>query len=131
MFSSPYSDRVEAGPLTISTGALRVTGKAGWGGTNVTVRAGARLAVSSDSAERMFGDRMVLGRPTATHLAVERGGVLELEGGMATVRSYSYDGTCVPAGSYTSASGVGIEGAGVLRVRWSSRHAPGMMILLR
>ena len=124
-----YSDTT--GPLTISKGALRATGTAGWGGTNVTVRAGARLVVSSDSAERMFGDRTVLGRPTTTHLAVERGGVLELEGGTATVRSYAYDGTCVPAGSYTSASGVGIEGAGALRVRWSSRHAPGMTILFR
>ena len=124
-----YSDTT--GPLTISTGALRVTGKAGWGGTNVTVCAGARLIVASAAAPHMFGDKKVLGRSTTTDLAVEKGGVLELEDGSATVRSYAYDGAFVPAGNYTSASGVGIEGAGVLRVRSSAPCELGMMLILR
>ena len=124
-----YSDTT--GPLTVSTGALRVTGKAGWGGTNVTVCAGARLIVSSAAAPHMFGDKKVLGRSTTTDLAVEKGGVLELEGGTATVRSYAYDGAFVPAGNYTSASGVGIEGAGVLRVRSGAPCEPGLLLIFR
>lgn len=124
-----YSDTT--GPLTVSTGALRVTGKAGWGGTNVTVCAGARLIVASAAAPHMFGDKKVLGHSTTTDLAVEKGGVLELEDGTATVRSYAYDGAFVPAGNYTSASGVGIEGAGVLRVRSSAPCEPGLLLIFR
>lgn len=119
------------GPLTISKGALYVTGKAGWGGTNVTVCADARLIVASAAADHMFGDKAVLGYKTTTHLAVENGGILELEGGTATVRSYAYNGVCVPAGVYTSASGVGIEGPGVLRVRSNAPCEPGFLLLVR
>ena len=122
------------GPLEIRRNVVKFTGGAGWGGTNVTIRSGARLVVADDKSSAVaFGSRAVLGHSSHTLLEIESGGVLELcsQDVTAVCRSLKYNGSFMPAGTYTSRSGVGIEGPGSLRVRSSSDREPGVIVIFR
>ena len=113
-FETIFSDTT--GPLTIEKGTMLFRKGAGWGGTNVTIRAGTRLIVDSDSAARMFSAD---GVSSLANLEIENGGVIELRSAETPVRvnSLKYGGAPVIPGYYDSSSGVGIEGPGRLRVR--------------
>ena len=97
------------------------------------VKSGARLVVSAASMPRAFGNKALLGHQPRTKLVVEGGGTLELFAAAkpAVVRSFVYNGTQMPAGLYTSASGVGIAGGGSLWVRSSTDGEPGNIIMIR
>ena len=116
-----------SGKLTVESGTLMFANGAGWCGTNVVVKSGARLAVGVESMPVAFGNRAVLGHQSWTKLEIEEGGVLELSASVkpVVVRSMVYNGQKVPAGRYSSASGIGIEGEGILRVRCGSDTEPG------
>ena len=120
------------GPLTVETGGLRLTSGAGWGGTNVLVKSGATLLVDASSMSVAFGNRTTQGHLSRTKLTIERGGTLDLAAAEspAVVRTLVYDGAIMPAGRYTSASGVGITGDGALYVRSSTDGEPGAMIII-
>jgi hypothetical protein len=130
--SAALSD--STGKLTVGgAGQLAFADGAGWGGTNVLVKSGARLMVGAESMPVAFGTRALLGHATWTRLEIENGGVLELAASEkpATVRSFVYNGMQMPAGTYNRASGVGIEGDGTLYVRSSTDGEPGAMIIIR
>ena len=118
------------GALTVKKGAFKFAEGAGWGGTNVFVKAGAKLIIAADSMPVAFGNRALLGHQSWTRLEIENGGTLELSAAdkPAVVRSFVYNGAQMPAGTYTSASGVGIAGGGALRVRSSTDGEPGYII---
>jgi len=121
------------GALTVASGELTLADGAGWGGTNVTIRSGAKLIVAAASMPVAFGSRALLGHQPWTKLEIESGGTLELAASAApaVVRSMVYNGQRVPAGTYTSSSGVGIVGGGSLRVRSSTDGEPGAMLIFR
>ena len=127
--SKAYS--TTSGPLTVGRGTLSFAGGAGWCGTNVTIRSGATLSVGEASMPAMFGSKAVLGHQSRTKLVIESGGTLELAASTtpAVVRSFVYNGLQMPAGTYTSSSGVGITGGGSLRVRSSTDGEPGFMMI--
>lgn len=120
------------GALTVASGELTLADGAGWGGTNVTIRSGAKLIVAAASMPVAFGSRALLGHQPWTKLEIESGGTLELAASAApaVVRSMVYNGQRVPAGTYTSSSGVGITGDGALRVRSSTDGEPGAMVII-
>ena len=128
--SSALSD--SSGMLTVSKGVLTFASGAGWCGTNVLVKAGAKLSVGAASMPVAFGSRAVLGHQSWTKLEIESGGTLELAASAepAVVRTLVYNGQIKPAGTYTKTSGVGITGDGVLRVRSSTDGEPGAMIIV-
>ena len=118
--------------MTVEKGGLRLTDGAGWGGTNVLVKTGASLLVDASSMSVAFGNKALLGHPVRTKLEIEAGGTLELAAAdkPATVRSFVYNGNYMPAGTYTSSSGVGITGDGTLYVRSGTDGEPGAMIIV-
>ena len=118
--------------MTVEKGGLRLTDGAGWGGTNVLVKSGATLLVDASSMSVAFGNKSLLGHPVRTKLEIEAGGTLDLaaSGAPAVVRSFKYNGSFMPAGTYTSSSGVGIKGDGVLYVRSGTDGEPGAMIIV-
>ena len=120
------------GALTIDKGSFRLRDGAGWGGTNVFVKAGAKLMIAADSMHCAFGNRALLGHQSWTKLDIEAGGTLELAASAepAVVRTLVYGGTTMPAGTYTKTSGVGIAGDGALRVRSSTDGEPGAVIIV-
>ena len=113
-FVNLFSDTM--GQLDVAKETLVFADGAGWGGTNVTVRAGATLQVEATSAATAFKPA---GRATGrTDLVIEQGGTLNLVGTDDVVcRSLVYDGNPVAPGRYTQSSSVGVAGAGTLVVR--------------
>ena len=113
-FVNLFSDTM--GQLDVAKETLVFADGAGWGGTNVSIRAGATLQVEATSAATAFKPA---GRATGrTDLVIEQGGTLNLVGTDDVVcRSLVYDGNPVAPGRYTQSSFVGVAGAGTLVVR--------------
>lgn len=126
-FVNLFSDTM--GQLDVAKETLVFADGAGWGGTNVSIRAGATLQVEATSAATAFKPA---GKATGrTDLVIEQGGTLNLVGTDDVVcRSLVYDGNPVAPGRYTKSSSVGVAGAGTLVVRkLPGKH--GLMLIVR
>jgi len=121
-----FSDTI--GPLEVAKGTLVFSADAGWGGTNVTIRSGATLKVEATSAACAFKQA---NRKLRTNLVIEQGGTLNLVGSDDVVcRSLVYNGNVIAPGRYTSASSVGVTGAGTLVVR-KTPGEHGLSVVIR
>ena len=114
------------GPLTVEKGGLRLQNNAGWGGTNVTVKAGARLILADTAAEQPF---VRANTRVETALTVEEGGkiVVDLTEKPVKVRSFTYAGAPLERGIYTKANCAAIEGEGSVNVLGN----PGLILIIR
>ena len=114
------------GPLTIEKGGLRLRNGAGWGGTNVTVKAGASLIVADTAAAQPF---VRPGTRAETTLTIEETGTLVLDktDKPVKVRNFTYAGVPMERGIYTKANCAGIDGEGALSVLGH----PGLTLIVR
>ena len=123
-FFKYFSDTT--GPLTVEQGALRFRDNAGWGGTNVTVKAGARLILADTAAEQPF---VRASTRVETALTVEEGGKIDIDltEKPVKVRSFTYAGAPLERGVYTKANCAAIEGEGSVKVLGH----PGLILIVR
>lgn len=87
------------GSLGVSDGRLELLKNASWPNVSSVFVSGGRLYVREDVANTAFGSRF--GRSKAK-LSISGTGVLEIAGGMVTVREFAIDGTDADAGLYGS-----------------------------
>ena len=114
------------GPLTVEKGGLRLQNNAGWGGTNVTVKAGATLILADTAAEQPFAAPETR---VETALTVEENGKIEIDltEKPVKVRSFTYAGVPLERGIYTKANCAAIEGEGSVKVLGN----PGLVLIVR